>query len=220
MAFLWFGRKKKIEDNEKVKGSFESVKKDMAKISSWIHHLNGKDDEHEAKIEAVYDQILQIRQDIDGIKSFITFFDSRVSGKVFKQQGQVFGKQTAVCGVQTGVQTAVQTALLRALTSNERLIVWTLANNTNENMKLSCEDIAVLLGKESATVRGQINNIKLKTNGIVSESLEKSGKKRYFMEEKMKEMLLKSVKVRARNRENNAEKDAKIGQNSSRITEK
>jgi len=211
MGFLWFGKKKKIDDGEKVKGSFESVKKDMAKISSWIRHLNSKDEDHDEKIEAIYDQISQIRQDIDGIKCFVTFFDTRVSGRVFKQPRQVFGKQTAVWGVQTGVQTAVQTALLRALTSNERLIVWTLANSTNESMKLSCEDIAVLLGKESATVRGQINNIKLKTNGIVSETLEKSGKKRYYMDEKMKEMLLKSAKVRVRNREN-AEKDVKIGQ--------
>jgi hypothetical protein len=210
MGFLWFGRKKKIEDSEKIKGSFESVKKDIAKISTWIRHLDSTDDEQEAKISAVYDQILQIRQDIDGIKGFISFFDTRVSGRAFKQPKQVFDKQTAVWGVQTGVQTAVQTAILRSLTSNERLIVWTLANNTNESMKLSCEDIAVLLGKESATIRGQINNIKLKTNGVVNESLEKSGKKRYYMEEKMKEMLLKSAKVRVRNREN-AEKDVKIG---------
>lgn len=206
MGFLWFGKRKKQEDDEKIKCSFESVRKDMSKISSWIRHLNSKDDEQEAKISAIYDQISQIKQDIDGIKGFVSFFDTRVSGRVFKQPKQVFDKQTGVWGVQTGVQTAVQTAILRSLTSNERLIVWTLINT---DMKLSCEDIAVLLGKESATVRGQINNIKMKLD-IISESMEKNGKKRYYVDEKAKEMLLKTVKVRAQ-KAGKLNKDEKIG---------
>jgi predicted transcriptional regulator len=194
MSFLWFGRKKEDEKissfKSEVKGSFASVRQDMSKIGEWIRHINSKTGGHEDEIASLNDKIDRISEDIDGIKSFISFFDTRLA----RQNKQLFNKQTAVCGVQTPVQTAVQTAILRGLTSNERVIVWTLLNT---DMKLSYEDIAVVLGKDRATVRGQLNNIKQKNN-MVSEIIEKNGKKRYYVDEKTKEMLLKTVKVRAR----------------------
>ena len=58
-------------------------------------------------------------------------------------------KQTADLDVDNVVQTPVQTAnfygILSGLTANERLVVFTLMNS---DMKLSYEDLALLLGKE------------------------------------------------------------------------
>lgn len=199
MGFWFFGKNKKDNEISKLKqeiyNSFDSVKQDMSKISRWIRHLDNKDQVHESQISSFFDEISKIKEDIDGIKSFISFFDTRLASRIFKQKQTAVHKQTAVQGVQTPVQTAVQTAILRGLTANERLIVWTLLNT---DMKLSYEDIAVLLGKDKTTVRGQINNIKQKAYSLIDEMLEKNGKKRYYINEKTKNMLLKTVKAKKR----------------------
>jgi hypothetical protein len=189
MGFLWFGRKKEAQDTklkEEIKGSFSAVKQDIGKIGKWIKHLDDRDDELELKFN-------EIKKDIDDIKSFVSFFDTRLASRVFKQKQTAVHKQTAVQAVQTPVQTAVQTAFLQGLTTNERLVIWTLLNT---EMKLSYEDIAVLLGKNISTVRGQINNIKQKNEKLISEHLEKNGKKRHYIEDRMKDLLLKKIKAR------------------------
>ena len=84
MSFLWFGKKRDIEVSDEIKSSFENVKQDIDKISAWITHLHTQDNKHHTKIEQVYDEILKIKEDIDGIKSFISFFDSSISKGVFK----------------------------------------------------------------------------------------------------------------------------------------
>jgi len=81
------------------------------------------------------------------------------------------------------------------LSSNERLIVFTLLNS---EMKLSYEDLALLLGKERATLRGQINAIKQKSEGLIEELIEKNGKKRVFIPNEIKEKLRKYAKVRVK----------------------
>ncbi len=63
-------------------------------------------------------------------------------------------------------------------------------------MKLSYEDLAMLLGKERSTIRGQINAIKQKSEGLVEELMEKNGKKRVFVSENVKERLAKYAKTR------------------------
>jgi chromosome segregation and condensation protein ScpB len=102
-------------------------------------------------------------------------------------------KQTAPHTVQTGVQTGVQTDLLSNLTVMERAIVWALLNS---EMRLSYEDIAALLGKDKSTIRGQINTIKQKNEGIILESREVSGKKRLYVPDEIRSMIIKSVKVK------------------------
>ena len=190
MGFLWFGRKKEAENEkfkEEIRGSFGSVKQDVQKIGKWIRHLKNRDDELEGKFN-------DLMKDIDEIKSFVSFFDTRLASRVFKPKQAAVYKQTSVYGVQTPVQTVVQTAFLQGLTTNERLIIWALINS---DMKLSYEDIAVLLGKDISTVRGQVNSIKQKNENLISEILEKGGKKRYFIEEKMRDLLLKKMKARS-----------------------
>ncbi|UZE93725.1 MAG: hypothetical protein IB618_03075 [Candidatus Pacearchaeota archaeon] len=200
MGFLWFGKKKKGDESDKikdeVKSSFENVKRDMSKISRWIRHLDTKDNVLEGEMGMIRDEIGGIKQDIDGIKSFVSFFDTRLASRIFKQKQTPVHKQTAVQAVQTPVQTVVQTAILRGLTANERLIIWTLLNT---DLKLSYDDIAVLLGKEKSTVRGQINSIKQKSGiGLINEFLEISGKKRYYINEKVRNTIFKSIKVKTR----------------------
>jgi len=165
MGFLWFGRRKDEEHHkikEDVKNSFESVKQDVKKIGVWIHHLNDQDKKQDKQLEDVFDKLDDIQSDINDIKSFVSFFDSRISKQVFKQRQTAVGKQTRVERVQTPVQTVVQTAFLKHLSVMERAIVWVLAN-ADIGMKLSYQDIAVILGKDVSTVRGQINNIKQKS---------------------------------------------------------
>ncbi|MEK6836649.1 MAG: hypothetical protein AABX94_03205, partial [Nanoarchaeota archaeon] len=85
--------------------------------------------------------------------------------------------------------------ILKGLSSNERLIVFTLMNT---ELKLSYEDIARLLGKERATIRGQINAIKQKNEGLIQELTEPNGKKRVFVGEEVRNKLEKYAKVRVK----------------------
>ena len=195
LNFWPFRRQEEDQESlkEDVRKSFHAVKTDINKAAEWISHLHTKTNHHETKFEVLDHRLSTIENDLSEIKNFISFFSTRVNRGVFKQlskqeQTPVY-KQTAVGAVQTGVQTAVQTGFLGNLSANERLIVWTLLNT---DMKLSCEDIASILNKERSTVRGQINSIKQKSD-FLSETLENSGKKRFFIDDSVKEMLLSKV---------------------------
>jgi len=198
-----FGLFKKKDDNselkEEIKQSFNSVKQDIKKAAEWITHLNSRSNNHENHTSNIDDRLSTIENDLDQIKTFISFFDNRISKQLFKQQRTGVYKQTAVQGVQTavqtgvyGVQTAIQTAFLGHLSVMERAIVWVLLNT---DMKLSYEDIATILNKDKATIRGQINAIKQKSEGLIEEMTENNGKKRYFIDEEMKETLLNKIKA-------------------------
>lgn len=201
---LFFWRKSRTEKEierlkEVMKTSFLSVKDDLNKVSHWISYLNEKDKELDVKIENLNMKIEDLAKEIEEIKEFLAVSGSMVKG-VFKQHKQVFKQQTGVYGVQTPVQTGVQTPrniILQNLTLTERAILWILLNS---DLKLSCEDIARVLGKSENTVRGQINSIKTKWSNLISEIIEKNGKKRYYIEEKTKDFLLKKLKVRVKKR--------------------
>ncbi|MEM2956150.1 MAG: hypothetical protein QW041_01060 [Candidatus Pacearchaeota archaeon] len=197
MIFNFWPFKKSNEHEtlkNEIKQAFSAVKQDINKAAEWISHLHTKDKHHETKFEVINSRLSMIEKDLEEIKNFISFFSTRTNRVLFKQlskQGQTpVYKQTTVGGVQTAVQTAVQTGFLGNLSANERLIVWTLLNT---DMKLSCEDIAAILNKERSTIRGQINAIKQKSENLISEISENNGKKRFFIDEKVKEMLLSKI---------------------------
>lgn len=200
--FWFFGKKEGVEKvREEVKDSFGNVKKDFEKISHWIKHLDGKDTKQDEELTYLRNQFFEMKGEIQEIKDFISFFGDHMANKnnqVFKQPQTGVYKQTAVEGVQTAVQTAVQTGFLSNLSVMERAIVWSLLNS---EMKLSYEDLAALMGKDKSTVRGQLNAIRKKSEGLIEESIELNGKKRVFIPDKMKAFLLKSVKVRVKNKE-------------------
>jgi len=195
--FGWlFGNKKKVEKlKEEVRESFSAVKNDINSISEWIKHLNKEDDEHKQAISDINVRLSSIESDLEGIKNMLAFMDGKYSKRLFKQRQKKIVEETAVEGVQKGVQTPVQTGEIYNLSVMERALVYVLLNT---DMKLSYDDLASMLGKTRATVRGQVNSIKRKSEGLIEEIIEKNGKKRVFIPDKVKESLLKSVKVRVK----------------------
>ena len=196
--FGWlFGKKREVEElKEEVRDSFNHVKSDVQNVSKWIKHLNEQDSKQEFKFDDLYDRLASMENEIEGIKNTISLMDMDVFKHLFKTNKQLFAKQTAVQGVQKGVQTAVQTAEnsdLSVFSVMERALIYVLLNS---DMKLSYDDLGAMLGKSRATIRGQINSIKQKSESLIEEIVESNGKKRVFIPEELKEKLLKNVKVR------------------------
>lgn len=206
--FGFFKRKKEVEKlKEEVRQSFDSVKEDFGKVGKWIEHLDDKQGNHEDELFNLKDELSSIKSDLEEIKDFISFFGPQLSKGLSKQATTPDYKQAGVEVVQTPVQTAVQTGILDSLTVMERAIVWALINS---DMKLSYEDLSAVLGKGKSTIRGQINTIKQKSEGLIEESRESNGKKRLYIPDKIKQLIVKSVKVRVKN--NQKTKKAKKNQ--------
>ena len=195
--FEWlFGKKSEVEELKgEVRDSFNHVKNDISDVSKWIKHLNSQDSKHEDEVRDIGARLSTIEQDLEGIKNAISLMEMANVKQVFKTPGRVFAKQTAVEGVKEAVQTAVQTAdfNLSNFSLMERAIISVLLS---QDIKLSYEDLAALTGKSRATIRGQINAIKQKSEGLIQEIIEQNGKKRVFIPLEIKEKLLKNVKVR------------------------
>ena len=189
-----FGHKKRVEKLRiEVQDSFDHVKKDFNKVGEWIKHLDDKHGSHEDEISNIKDQLMTIHEDLIELKDFVSFFGPQISKGLSKQTQTGAVKQPLPNAVQTPVQTGVQTDVLEALTVMERAIVWALLNS---EMKLSYEDLAALLGKDKSTIRGQINAIKQKNEALIQESREVNGKKRLYISDEIRSMVVKSVKVR------------------------
>jgi hypothetical protein len=194
IMFGWFSRKKDIKDiKEDTKKSFDFVKKDISSLTGWIKHLDSEKNLQKKDIEEIKQVLSSVKEELDGLKNILSLMNDMKPKQLFKTTKQPFNKQTAVYAVQTGVQTGVQTPNLNQFSVTERAILWILLNS---DMKLGYDDISAILGKEKSTIRGQINAIKSKSEGIIEESVEKNGKKRVFIPEEMKEKMLKKQKVR------------------------
>ncbi|MCK5450048.1 hypothetical protein KAI32_04225 [Candidatus Pacearchaeota archaeon] len=195
---MWdlFGHKKRVDKLKvEVHDSFDHVKKDFNKVGEWIKHLDDKHESHENDISIIKDQLLTIHEDLMELKDFVSFFGPQISKGLSKQLQTGVVKQPTHEIVQTVVQTAVQTDILDNLTVMERAIVWALLNS---DMKLSYEDLAALLGKDKSTIRGQINAIKQKNEGLVKETREINGKKRLHIPEEIRTMVIKNIKVKVK----------------------
>jgi biotin operon repressor len=194
---FWFRGKKEVEKiKEETKKGFDAVKRDMSALTGWIKHLNSEKNLQKKEIEEIKTFLSSIKEEIEGLKNIVSMIGELKTNRVFKTPKQLFKKQTAVYAVQTGVQTPVQTPKLSQFSVTERAILWILLNT---DMKLSYDDLAAMLGKERSTIRGQINSIRQKSEGIIEEEIEKNGKKRVFIPEKIKEKMLKKTKVRVKN---------------------
>jgi len=194
--FWFFGQKKEIEEiKEDTKKGFESVKKDVNSVSGWIKHLDSEKNLQKKEIEELKDILSSIKNDVEGLKNVLSFMNEVKTNRPFKTAKQLIVKQTPVYSVQTGVQTGVQTPNLSNFSVMERAIIWILINT---DMKLSYDDISAMTGKERSTIRGQINAIKQKSEGLIEEEVEKNGKKRVFISEEIKEKMLKKTKVRVK----------------------
>lgn len=197
--FGWFKNRSVKKLEEKTQEGFSKVKNDIDAVSKWIKHLNGQDKQLFDLVFSLREEIASIKEELESLRAGVDMAVDEPKDKQLLKKLPVLGKQTAVEDVQEAVQTAVQTGsfydILKSLSANERLLVLTLLNS---DMKLSYEDIALLLGKERSTIRGQINAIKQKSEGLIEEITEKSGKKRVFIPEEVKEKLQKYAKVRVK----------------------
>jgi len=204
MVWWLFKRKKEVEElKNEIKNSFEKVREDMNGLGKWIKHFDDKHSDHHNRFSIVESRLSTIENDLEDLKNSLAMMDVGVYKQLFKTKSQVFKKQTGVQGVQTPVQTPVQTGessdfKLSTFSVMERALVYLLLNT---DMKLSYDDLAAMMGKSRTTVRGQINSIKQKSEGLIEELIEKNGKKRLYIPENIKEKMLKNVKVRVGNKE-------------------
>jgi DNA-directed RNA polymerase specialized sigma24 family protein len=193
----WLFGKVKKEEFEHHKGAMQTalnnVKQDFADVGKWIKHLHEADSGLKSDVEVIMSEIATIKNDVEEIKKMLSEDEPVKIQPLFKQRQTARGKQTAVEGVQTAVQTAVQAAFLTKLSISEKAIVGILLQS---DLKLSYEDLATMLGKDTATIRGQVNSVKQKCAGLVEEQIENNGKKRLFIPDKIREIMLKRVKVR------------------------
>jgi len=200
--FWIFKSKKGLEEVRKeTKTGFELVKKDITSIGNWIKHLDSEKKTHKEGIDELKEGLSSLKEDVENLKNLVSMFvdlntNSRPN-RLFKTDKRLLDKQTAVLPVQTGVQTGVQTPNLTHFSVTERAILFLLLNT---DMKLSYDDLSAMLNKEKSTIRGQINTIKSKSESLIEEMVEKNGKKRIYIPEKMKEKLLKKQKVRLKNK--------------------
>jgi len=208
--FEWFFGKgvKKLE--EETKKGFSAVKKDMDSVGKWVKHLDGRDKHLFELLESVKFELSSIKEGLAEMDDDNSDLPENSKNKQLFKKSAVLDKQTAVEVVQEPVQTTVQTGnfydIFKNLSSNERVVLFTIMNS---EMKLSYEDLALLLGKERATIRGQVNAIKQKSEGLIEELVEKNGKKRVYVPEEIKEKLSKYAKVRVGKRKKGQESEEK-----------
>jgi hypothetical protein len=191
--------KKEVELlKQAVQTGFNSAKQDINKLSVWVKHLNTADSTLKYQIYELQEELSRVHEELEELKNKMAFVGDDA---VYKQRSTVFSKQTPSVGVLNTVQTGVQTGLLENLSITERAIVFILLNS---DMKLSYEDLAAMLGKRTATIRGQINTIKQKSEGLIEELIGENNKKRVFIPERIKEILLKSKKAKSSKRIENS----------------
>ncbi len=194
-----FGFNRNKKEVKKLRGdivdSFDHVKDDFSKVSEWISHLDEKSKNNGFSIDELRHNLYSLQEDVSEIKEALSFMSPEVSKQAFKHHQTTPNGQPNGANVQSGVQTAVQTDVLSDFTVMERAILWALLNS---DMKLSYEDLSALLGKNKSTIRGQINSIKQKNKELVCEIREANGKKRLYIGDKMRDVLVKNVKVRVK----------------------
>jgi hypothetical protein len=176
---------------EEVRNSFDNLKNDFSKVGEWIRHFDDKISLNSEEVRSLKEHVNRLSEDLEGIKEMVAIFGR---GRPKQRQTAVDKQQVAV-GVQTPVQTAVQTSILDNLTVSERALVLALLYS---DLKLSYEDLAVMMGKEKSTIRGQINAIKQKSEGLIMEFTEVNGKKRVFIPEEVAQLITKNVKVKVK----------------------
>lgn len=205
IMFDWLFKKVKKDEFDQHKGlvqtALNTVKQDITSISKWVKHLDQQDSSIKKDVDEIVDEIASIKTELAEIKEMITSGKTTENEPLFKQWQTAKRKQTAVYDVQTAVQTTVQAAFFTKLSISEKAIIGILLNS-DMDMKLSYEDLAAMMGKDTATIRGQVNSIRQKCPGMIEEQIEKNNKKRLFIPDKIRNTLLKSVKVRAKSSSN------------------
>lgn len=192
--FGLFNKKAEKKELEQLKNAvqtgFNTVKHDINSVNTWIRHLDNKDSKIKEEILEMQYEITSLKEEIENLRNVLSIVGEKPA---FKQKQTLFSKQTPENNVLNAVQTTVQTSYLDNLSPTERAIIFVLLNS---DMKLSYEDLAAILGKDKATIRGQVNSIKQKSEGLIEETIGENNKKRVYIPEKAREILLKSKKIK------------------------
>jgi hypothetical protein len=205
--FGWFSKKKENEGiKEETKRGFEAVKKDIFSINDIVKKLDSETGLNKRDLAELREDLSTVKEQLEELRNMFSVMNE-IKLQQPQTRKQLLVKQTAVYPVQTGVQTGVQTPNLDTFSVTERAIIWVLLNT---DMKLSYEDISAILGKEKSTIRGQINAIKQKSEGLLEDLVENNGKKRVFIPEEIKEKMLKKSKVRVKKDKKDDEIDKSI----------
>jgi argininosuccinate lyase len=178
-----------------VQAALNTCKQDILHISQWVKHLKESDGGLKEDLNNIKEVLETIKEEVDEIKNKVSSSNLTENARLFKQPQTAKHKQTAVYDVQNAVQTTVQAAFFNKISISEKALVGILLNS---ELKLSYEDLATMTGKDSTTIRGQVNSIRQKAPGLIEEQIEKNNKKRVFIPEKVKEILLKRGKVRVK----------------------
>ena len=195
--------KREVEQlKQAVQTGFNSAKQDIGNMSKWIKHLDTADSELKDQVFDLQEELSSVKDELENLKNMVSILGERPS---FKQRQTASHKQTAVLGVLNTVQTPVQTGILDNLSVTERAIMVTLLNSGD--MKLSYEDLAAMLGKDKATIRGQVNSIRQKNAGLIEEMVGENNKKRLFIPNDIKEVLLKTKKNSVKNKRKRSEEE-------------
>jgi hypothetical protein len=146
---VWpFGNNKIKDLEEKTQKGFESVKRDMDSVGKWVKHLDDKDKQLFDLVFSLKEDISTLHDEINSLREAVNMMDVEKEKEQLFKKLPVLDKQTDDLDVQKVVQTAVQTdnihGILKNLSGNERILVFTLLNN---EMKLSYEDLALFVGE-------------------------------------------------------------------------
>lgn len=171
--------------NKNLHNSFTNIKKDMDEVGEWITHFKERHDKHDDKLEKINKRLEGVEEGLEKMREIWTRVQTGVQTRV-----QTRVQKTDVRLKQMSVQ-ANTLEKLKNLTFMERGIVWVLLNS---DIKIGYTDLFTALGKDKSTLRGQINNIKLKSPGLIKEEVENDGTKKFYIEEKAKSEILQSAK--------------------------
>ncbi len=189
--FFWVKKREYEELSEKFDRIHSSLHRSFLNVKTDITHINSKIDKLHDGHRSKNAELFRLQERIDQLELlFNEAFganqkDERVFGQPFGQtQTDSRLKQPSVV-VQTGRRGDKWT---KNLTPMERAIISILLNN---EMKLTYDDLSIMVGRDKSTIRGQVNNIKQKNEGLLMEYIERNGKKRFFIDEKLKNEILK-----------------------------
>ena len=179
---------KKFSDlNDSLKNSFSNIKEDMFSLSSHVETLHGHKKDHSELIE-----------DLDSrLKTLEGFIEEVLTNPMLVQTDNL-SKQTQTHVRPKRTSALVQTDILdslKRLTPMERSLVWALLNT---DLRLSYRDLARILGKDESTARGQVSNIKRKIDYLILEKSENNGQKRFYIEERIKNKIMKKYRVKTK----------------------
>lgn len=201
MVFGFFKKRddsvhKKIDDlHQSVSFSFSNIKRDMDSVGNWITHFNEKHERHDENFDKVHKRLQKVEQELGEMKEVWTRVQTRVQTGQTRVQTRV--GQTDVRLKQMSVQ-ANTLEKLKNLSVMEKQLMWILLNS---EIKMSYDDLFVVLGKNKSTLRGQINNIKLKSPDLIKEAVENDGTKKFYVSDNVRDQILgraKKVEMQAK----------------------